>query len=99
LGLSSPRWKETDLAQRIDKWLVYARFVKHRARAAALIEQGAVRINKIKVEKLSQAVKPGDVLTLALGPDVQVVKVLAEPERRGPAADNATLFEVLNEAR
>jgi ribosome-associated heat shock protein Hsp15 len=72
--------------------------VKHRARAAELIEQGAVRINKIKAAKLSQPVKPGDVLTLAIGPEVRVVKVLAEPERRGPAANSSALFEVLNEA-
>lgn len=72
--------------------------MKHRAKAASLIEQGAVRINKIRVEKLSQPVKPGDVLTLAIGTEIRVVKVLAEPERRGPAANNALLFEVLGEA-
>jgi ribosome-associated heat shock protein Hsp15 len=71
--------------------------VKHRARAAELIGQGAVRINKIKAAKLSQPVKPGDVLTLTIGPEVRVVKVLAEPERRGPAANSNALFEVLNE--
>jgi ribosome-associated heat shock protein Hsp15 len=73
--------------------------VKHRATAAKLIEEGAVRINRNKVEKLSQPVKCGDVLTLAIGPNVRVVKVLAEPERRGPAANSGTLFEILGEAR
>ena len=50
-----------------------------------MIEQGTVRVNKIKIEKTSHDVKPGDVLTFAIGTDVRVVRVLAEPERRGSA--------------
>jgi ribosomal 50S subunit-recycling heat shock protein len=56
------------LGQRLDKWLVYARFAKHRSTAAELIETGKVRLNRERVAKCSQTVKPGDVLTIAIGP-------------------------------
>jgi ribosome-associated heat shock protein Hsp15 len=81
------------VAQRIDKWLVYARFVKHRAKAQALIEQGQVRINRERVSKISQAVKPNDILTLAIEGHVKVVRVLAEAERRGPPSSATGLYE------
>jgi len=83
------------VAQRIDKWLVYARFVKHRARAQQLIEQGHVRINRERVTKPSQTVKENDVLTLALAGHVRVVRVLAEAERRGSPASIASLYEAV----
>jgi ribosome-associated heat shock protein Hsp15 len=66
--------------------LVYARFVKHRAKAQALIEEGAVRLNRARVEKPAHVVKPDDVLTIALGGTVRVVKVLGAAERRGSAS-------------
>jgi ribosome-associated heat shock protein Hsp15 len=83
------------LGQRLDKWLVYARFVKHRSLAAHLIEDGKVRVNRERAQKCSQAVKPEDVLTIAIGNSVKVVKVLGEAERRGPASDARQLYEDL----
>jgi ribosome-associated heat shock protein Hsp15 len=71
--------------------------VKHRAKANELIESGAVRVNKIKVTKTSCPVKPGDVLTLTIGQQVNVVKVLAEPQRRGSAALAREVYEVVGE--
>lgn len=84
------------MAQRIDKWLVYARFVKHRAKASEWVEQGQVRLNRERVAKCSQTVKPGDVLTFSQGTQVRVVRVLAEAERRGPANAARLLFEDLS---
>jgi ribosome-associated heat shock protein Hsp15 len=86
------------LGQRLDKWLVYARFAKHRSVAAELIEQGKVRVNREKVQKLSYAVKPEDVLTIAVGNSVKVVKVLGEAERRGPASAARQLYRDLSPA-
>ncbi len=83
------------MAQRIDKWLVYARFVKHRARAQELIEQGHVRINRERVTKPSYTVKENDVLTIAIAGHVKVVRVLAEAERRGAPASVASLYEAV----
>jgi ribosome-associated heat shock protein Hsp15 len=84
------------LAQRLDKWLVYARFVKHRSLAASLIEQGQVRINRERVTKSSQSVKPEDVLTIAVAGHVKVVKVLGEAAKRGPASRACLLYQDLS---
>jgi ribosome-associated heat shock protein Hsp15 len=86
------------VAQRIDKWLVYARFVKHRAKAQELIVLGHVRINRERVTKPSHTVKENDVLTIALAGYVKVVRVLAEAERRGPPASVAGLYETVAES-
>jgi ribosome-associated heat shock protein Hsp15 len=83
------------LAQRLDKWLVYARFAKHRSIAAELIETGKVRINHERIAKCSHTVKPGDVLTVAIGHHIKVAKVLGEAERRGSAAVASQLYQDL----
>jgi ribosome-associated heat shock protein Hsp15 len=96
--MNSPESEERSrLPQRIDKFLVYARFVKHRARAAELVEQGAVRINRVKCTKASDTVKPGDILTLNVGRNIEVVKILSEPERRGPASTTSQIYELIGE--
>lgn len=86
------------MAQRLDKWLVYARFAKHRSIATALIEAGKVRINKQRIVKCSHPVKPGDILTLAIGDDVKIAKVLGEAERRGSAANASQLYQYMTPA-
>ena len=58
-----------DTIQRVDQWLWFARVAKSRTLAQALIARGKVRINRNRLEKPSATVKPGDVLTLTLGPD------------------------------
>ncbi len=69
-----------------------------RADCAALIEAGAVRLNRRPVEKPATRVRPGDVLTVALGGTVKVVRVRGLPERRGPASEARLLYEELPEA-
>jgi len=81
--------------QRIDKWLVYARVVKSRSLAAALVGAGHVRVNRDKIADPARTVKPGDVLTIALDRRVLVWRVLALAERRGPAEEARTLYEDL----
>ena len=66
--------------------MVYARFVKHRAKAQALVEEGAVRLNRVRIEKPAHVVKPGDVLTIALDGTVRVVRVLGVADRRYSAS-------------
>ncbi|MFT3673052.1 MAG: S4 domain-containing protein [Aestuariivirga sp.] len=80
----------------MDKWLVYARFVKHRADAQALVEAGNLRVNRVRVSKGSLAIKPGDHLTIAVAGQVRVVKVLGEAERRGPPAAARQLYEEIS---
>jgi ribosome-associated heat shock protein Hsp15 len=79
-------------SQRIDKWLWHARFARTRTAAQRLAVSGHVRINKQKVNSASRPVRPGDVLTLALGRAVAVLTVVAIAARRGSAEAARTLY-------
>lgn len=81
--------------QRLDKWLWYARVVKSRSLAQGLIEGGRVRLNKVKVDKARQIVKPDDVLTITIHHKVRILKVVLPGTRRGPATEAQTLYEDL----
>lgn len=81
--------------QRLDKWLWFTRAVKTRSLAARLVTEGHVRVNSVRVETASKAVKPGDIVTVALERHVRVLRVLAGGERRGPAPEARTLYEDL----
>jgi len=94
-----PRQSE---AQRIDKWLWFARFFKARERAAAFIEEGRMRLAHPggateRVAKPSQLVRQGDVLTFVLGQAVRVVRVEAPGRRRGPLAEAKLLYTDLSQ--
>ena len=82
--------------QRLDKWLWFARIVKSRTLAAQLVQDGKVRVNRAKVAKPAQAVRPDDVLTIVLRGNIQVLKVLAPGARRGPPAEARQLYELLS---
>ncbi|HEY7297974.1 MAG TPA: RNA-binding S4 domain-containing protein [Xanthobacteraceae bacterium] len=81
--------------QRIDKWLWHARVARTRTAAAGLVQSGHVRVNGRRVETASHAVRPGDVLTVALHHTVRVIKVTAFAERRGSAEVASGLYEGL----
>ena len=82
-------------SQRIDRWLWFARIVKTRSLAAALVSGGKVRVNRHKIAKPSHPVAPGDVLTIALRGHVRVLKLLDPGTRRGPAPEARRLYEDL----
>jgi ribosome-associated heat shock protein Hsp15 len=88
---------ESKEAQRIDKWLWFARIVKSRTLAAGLVAQGKIRINRVRTEKPSQVVKPGDVVTSSAQRTVRIFRVLAPGKRRGPTMEAASLYEELTE--
>ncbi len=81
--------------QRIDKWLWYARVIKSRTSAAELVIDGKVRVNRVRAEKPSQLVKPGDILTIALGARIRILEVRAAGVRRGPAVEAQALYQDL----
>ena len=81
--------------QRIDKWLWHARVVRTRSAAAALVGAGLVRVNGARIDAASRAVRPGEVVTVALDRNVRVLKVLGYSERRGSAEQARPLFEDL----
>ena len=80
---------------RLDKWLFCARLCRTRETAQEAITAGKIRLNGARVDKPGRAIRPGDVLTVALGGRVAVVKVLALTGRRGPAPLAQGLYETL----
>jgi len=81
--------------QRIDKWLWHARVVRTRTDAAALATSGRVRINGQRIAAAAQAVRYGDVVTVALDRTVRVLRVTGFVERRGSASLARGLYEDL----
>jgi len=81
---------------RLDKWLFHARFYRTRSLAQAATVAGRIRLNGMKVDKPGHVLKAGDVLTLGKGPQVIAVRVLALAQKRGPAREAQTLYEVLD---
>jgi ribosome-associated heat shock protein Hsp15 len=81
--------------QRIDKWLWHARIVRTRSAAAALAASGHVRVNGQRVDVPSRAVRPGDVVTVALDRAVHVLRVLDFSERRGSPLEARRLCEAI----
>jgi ribosome-associated heat shock protein Hsp15 len=82
-------------AQRLDRWLWFARFFKSRTLAARLCAGHKVRINRNIVTKASATVKVGDVLTFPQGHQIRVVRVVDLGVRRGPASEAQALYEDL----
>lgn len=82
---------------RIDKLLWFLRLAKTRPLAQALVAEGHIRLNGRRVEKAGTAIRPSDVLTLPLPRGVIVIKLLALPERRGPASEAQSCYRVLDE--
>ena len=79
---------------RVDKWLWHARFFKSRALAARVVQAG-IRIDGAPAAKPHRAVGAGDVLTFAQARRVRVVRIVALPERRGPAPEAQACYEDL----
>jgi ribosome-associated heat shock protein Hsp15 len=68
--------------QRIDKWLWHARVVRTRSAANALASAGLVRVNGVRIDAASRAVRLGDVITVPLDRGVRVLKVVKFAARR-----------------
>jgi len=81
---------------RLDKWLWFARFARSRSACAKLVTGARFRINGQPTEKAHHPIRPGDVLTFALGPHIRVIKVIALGMRRGPAPEARLLYEDLD---
>ena len=81
---------------RIDRYLHCIRMVKTRTLAQAMVVEGGVRIDGRRVAKPSEEVKIGSVLALPLDGRVRVLRVLALPARRGPAAEARLAYEEID---
>ncbi|CAN1527695.1 COG1188 Ribosome-associated heat shock protein implicated in the recycling of the 50S subunit (S4 paralog) [Rhabdaerophilaceae bacterium] len=87
--------RATAQAQRLDKWIWHARFLRSRTDAAELVRQGRVRLNGMRITQPGHAVKLGAVLTLALPHETIVVRVAGFAERRGSAGDAEPLYALV----
>lgn len=85
----------SEASQRLDKWLWCARFFKSRSAAARFCDEGKLRVSGQVTHKAHYAVRPGDVLTFPLGPDIRVVRIVALAVRRGPAPEAQALYDDL----
>jgi len=79
--------------QRLDKWLVVARFARTRSLAQALVASGHVRLDGKRVLAHDRKLRAGDVLTLALPHATKVVRVKACADKRGSFAVARELYE------
>lgn len=78
---------------RLDRWLHHARLFRTRTLAAGAIEAGGIRLNGAPCHKPAQAVRPGDMVTLAAHGRVRVLRVRLLGIRRGPAPEAAELYD------
>ena len=83
------------MSDRLDKWLWCARFYRSRELAKAACGSGRIRLNGHRVEKAGREVRLGDILTVPHAREIVVVRVLAIAERRGPAREAQTLYEIV----
>jgi len=84
---------------RVDRFLHCIRLAKSRTLAQSLVEEGHIRIDGKRALKPSEPVRVGSVVALPLRGEVRILRVLALPERRGPASEARTCYEELGEAR
>jgi ribosome-associated heat shock protein Hsp15 len=68
---------------RIDKALFYLRLAKSRGVAQAMVKARHMRLNGYRVERGAQTLDLGDILTLPIGQNLRVLRILAIPTRRG----------------
>ncbi len=80
-------------AQRLDKWLWFARVAKTRTLASGLVSDGKVRVNRQKISKPAHGVRVGDVVTVSVARGVRVLKIEGTGSRRGPASEARLLYE------
>ncbi len=83
--------------QRLDLWLWCARLRKSRAECTRLVAAGTTRLNRQPTDKAHARLRVGDVLTLALGDRVRVLRVRALAPRRGPPAEARLLYDDIPE--
>lgn len=67
---------------RLDRLLVYLRFARTRSAARTMIEGRSLRRNRKHVQRASEKIAIGDVLTLVVSGDVRIIELVALPKRR-----------------
>ena len=81
--------------QRADNWLYRIRLAKTRNIAQKLIKEGKVRINKVKIQKPSNKLKYGDIITLRKNDQIMVIEVISFTKRRLDYKKAKTHYQIL----
>ncbi len=84
-------------SQRLDKWLVFARFVKTRSLAARIISHGKLRINGKPVNKSHSAIHIGDEVSFIHLDRLHHFKILSLPPKRISAPQKDEVFSYQEE--
>jgi ribosome-associated heat shock protein Hsp15 len=84
---------------RIDRLLWFLRFAKTRSLAQKWVAEGHIRRNGTRIDRTSQPIAIGDVLTLPLHSGVVVIQLTAMPVRRGPPQEARDCYQVLDGGR
>lgn len=74
-------------AQRIDRFLWFARLTKTRSQAQALCAQGHIRVDGRRIDRAHAVVRVGNVVSLFVHDRVRAIRIDALPVRRGPAPE------------
>ena len=83
---------------RLDKLLWFLRFARSRSLAQAVVAAGHIRLDGRRITRSSCAVHVGQTLVLPVGERIEVVRLLALPVRRGPAAEARACYRSLDAA-
>ena len=83
---------------RLDLALCRLRFVRTRSAARRLVESGHMRVNGVRVDRVSRDIDAGDVLTIPRKSGVAVIRIEALPERRGPPSEARECYSLLDRA-
>ncbi|MEY2944041.1 MAG: hypothetical protein RLY97_2055 [Pseudomonadota bacterium] len=81
---------------RIDKALFYLRLAKSRGVAQTMVEARHMRLNGQRVERGAQTLNLGDILTLPIGQNLRVIRVLVIPTRRGSPKEAQACYQELD---
>lgn len=84
---------------RLDRYLFFIRLTKSRTLAQHLVDGGHVRLDGRHVAKPAEEVRVGSVIALPLRGEVRIIRVLALPARRGPAAEARLAYEEIEGTR
>jgi ribosome-associated heat shock protein Hsp15 len=77
---------------RLDMFLWYARLAKTRSAAQAIAIKGLLRIDGRRIDRAHCPVRIGMVIAFPFDGRVQILRVDALPQRRGPPAEALTLY-------
>jgi ribosome-associated heat shock protein Hsp15 len=82
-------------AARLDAWLWHARVLSTRSACARLVSERGVRVNGQWTDKPGARIRPGDIVTFAVGARVRVLRVVDLGGRREPAVRAMLLYDEL----